>query len=313
MEGVSNMDYYLRIQATIDYIEENINKPIDLLDLSKKAFCSVPHFYRIFNSIVGMSVKDYIRKRRLSIAANELISSSKRIIDIAYDYEFKSQEVFTRAFLKEFGITPGAYRRKQGEGVILFNKFDMSEGGRKMVIGKLKDVRIVKLEPVKVAFYRGYGLNPEREAWIPITEWLLSEARELYFKQFGIYPKVKELVKWAEENNLYRPPKNRRYFGFDNPLKTDEKSEYGYEVWVTVNEEEKEDANVKFKNFEGGLYAVTRAKKSSKSLMETWQKLFKWLETSGYKHGNHQWLEEYITIEGQKGFVAFDLYMPISE
>lgn len=83
------MDYYLRIQATIDYIEENINKPIDLLDLSKKAFCSVPHFYRIFNSIVGMSVKDYIRKRRLSIAANELISSSKRIIDIAYDYEFK--------------------------------------------------------------------------------------------------------------------------------------------------------------------------------------------------------------------------------
>lgn len=307
------MDYYLRIQATIDYIEENINKPIDLLDLSKKAFCSVPHFYRIFNSIVGMSVKDYIRKRRLSIAANELISSSKRIIDIAYDYEFKSQEVFTRAFLKGFGITPGAYRRKQGEGVILFNKFDMSEGGRKMVIGKLKDVRIVKLEPVKVAFYRGYGLNPEREAWIPITEWLLSEARELYFKQFGIYPKVKELVKWAEENNLYRPPKNRRYFGFDNPLKTDEKSEYGYEVWVTVNEEEKEDANVKFKNFEGGLYAVTRAKKSSKSLMETWQKLFKWLETSGYKHGNHQWLEEYITIEGQKGFVAFDLYMPISE
>lgn len=313
LKGVSKTDYYLRIQATIDYIEDNINQPIDLLYLSKKAFCSVPHFYRIFNRVVGMSVKDYIRKRRLSIAAKELISSQKRVIDIAFDYGFRSQEVFTRAFSKEFGITPGAYRKKHDEGVTLLDKFDISEGARIMAIDKLKDVRIVKLEPVKVAFYRGYGLNPEREAWIPITEWLLSEVKEHYFKQFGIYPKVKELVKWAEENNLYRPPKNRRYFGFDNPLKTEEKSEYGYEVWVTVNGDEKEDANVKFKNFEGGLYAVTRAKKSSKSLIETWQKLFKWLETSGYKHGNHQWLEEYITVEGQKGFVAFDLYMPISE
>jgi len=59
LEGASDMDYFSRIQATIDYIEENINKPIDLLDLSKKAFCSVPHFYRIFNRIVGMSVKDF--------------------------------------------------------------------------------------------------------------------------------------------------------------------------------------------------------------------------------------------------------------
>lgn len=314
LEGARNMDYNSRIKATIDYIEENIGRPIDLLDLSKKAFCSVPHFYRIFNSIVGMSVKDYIRKRRLSIAARELISNpQKRIIDIAYDYEFNSQEVFTRAFLKEFGVTPGEYRRKKGEGVVLFDKFDFSGGEKKMVVGKLNDVRIIRLEPVKVAYYRGYGINPEREAWIPITEWLLSDAKELYFRQFGRYPEVKELLKWAGENDLYKPPKGRRYFGFDNPLKTEEKAEYGYEVWVTLSGNEKEDDKVKFKDFEGGLYAVTRAKKSSKSLIETWQKLFKWLETSGYKHGSHQWLEEYVTVEGKKGFVAFDLYMPISE
>ncbi|HOQ06801.1 MAG TPA: AraC family transcriptional regulator [Clostridiales bacterium] len=306
------MDYDARIQATVDYIEENICKPIDLSDLSKKAFCSVPHFYRIFSSVVGMSVMDYIRKRRLSIAAHELVNTSKRIIDIAFDYEFKSQEVFTRAFLKEFGITPGAYRKNRGEGITLYEKFNVSECMKKMAAGKL-DVRIVKFEPVKVAYYKGYGVNPERKAWIPITEWLLADAKELYFRQFGTYPSTKELLKYAEENDLYKPPKNRRYFGFDNPLKTEGKPEYGYEVWVIVNDGEKEDDKVKIKDFEGGLYAVTRAKKSTKSLIETWQKLFKWLETSGYKHGSHQWLEEYITIEGQKGFVAFDLYMPISE
>ena len=76
-EGENIMDYNARIQATIDYIEENIDNPIDLSDLSKKAFCSVPHFYRIFSSVVGMSVMDYIRKRRLSIAAHELVSTSK--------------------------------------------------------------------------------------------------------------------------------------------------------------------------------------------------------------------------------------------
>lgn len=306
------MDYDARIQATIDYIEENIGKPIDLSDLSKKAFCSVPHFYRIFSSVVGMSVMDYIRKRRLSIAAHELVTTSKRIIDIAFDYEFKSQEVFTRAFLKEFGITPGAYRKNRGEGITLYEKFNVSGSVNKMAAGKL-DVRIVKLEPVKVAYYRGYGVNPEREAWIPITEWLLADAKELYYQQFGKYPNVKELLKWAGDNDLYKPPKNRRYFGFDNPLKTEDKAEYGYEVWVTLSGDETEDDKVKFKDFEGGLYAVARAKKSTKSLIETWQKLFKWLETSSYKHGSHQWLEEYITVEGQKGFVAFDLYMPISE
>lgn len=288
-EGENIMDYNARIQATIDYIEENIDNPIDLSDLSKKAFCSVPHFYRIFSSVVGMSVMDYIRKRRLSIAAHELVSTSKRIIDIAFDYEFKSHEVFTRAFLKEFGITPGAYRKNRGEGIALYEKFNVSEGVKKMAAGKL-DVRIVKLVPVKVAYYRGYGVNPEREAWIPITEWLLADAKEPYFKQFGTYPDAKELLKYAEINNLYKPPKNRRYFGFDNPLRTEDNPEYGYEVWVTVNEGEKEDDKVKFKDFKGGLYAVTRAKKSTKSLIETWQKLFKWLETSGYKHGSHQWL-----------------------
>jgi AraC family transcriptional regulator len=67
---------------------------------------------------VGDSLKDYIRKRRLSDAAVELCFSQKRIIDIAFEYGFNSQEVFTRAFSKLFGITPGRYRTYKGTTVL---------------------------------------------------------------------------------------------------------------------------------------------------------------------------------------------------
>lgn len=61
--------------------------------------------------MVGKSVKDYIRKRRLSCAANELINSNNRIIDIAFKYQYKTHESFSRAFLKEFGVSPKEYRK----------------------------------------------------------------------------------------------------------------------------------------------------------------------------------------------------------
>jgi AraC-like DNA-binding protein len=95
----------------MEYIEENLNKKIELKDLADKVFLSKYHFHRVFHAIAGEPVAEYIRKRRLMEAANELLNTDDKIVDIALKYQFSSQEVFTKAFKKLYGIPPREFRR----------------------------------------------------------------------------------------------------------------------------------------------------------------------------------------------------------
>lgn len=108
-----------RIQDSIDYIEENLEKKISLDDIANRAYLSKFHFHRLFHSAVGESIGDYIRKRRLSEAARELRETNEKIIDIAFKYQFNSQESFTRSFRKNYGLSPSEYRRKHEEKILL--------------------------------------------------------------------------------------------------------------------------------------------------------------------------------------------------
>ncbi len=114
------MNYYARIQQTIDYIDAHISEAITLEKLSEIACLSKYYYHRLFSALVGESVMSYIRKRRLGRAARQLNTTSLRIIDIALDNGFESQEVFIRAFTKYFGITPAKYRKLQ-------SKIDLSD------------------------------------------------------------------------------------------------------------------------------------------------------------------------------------------
>lgn len=119
------MDYYSKIQKSIDYIEDNLKEKITIEDLARISFFSVFHFHRIFHAVVGDPVMEYIRKRRLSNAAQDLLEPSKRITDIAYDYFFNSHDTFTRAFKRLYSISPGEYRKNKVQ-IILHEKKDLS-------------------------------------------------------------------------------------------------------------------------------------------------------------------------------------------
>lgn len=105
------MDYFQRIQKTIDYIEDNLENELTLDELAKMACFSKYYYHRLFSMYVGQPVMGYIRKRRLAKAVTKLDSTDDNILKIAVDYQFESQEVFTRAFSKYFDITPGKYRK----------------------------------------------------------------------------------------------------------------------------------------------------------------------------------------------------------
>lgn len=97
------MSYYINLQKSINYIESNLKNNIELEQISKVTGYSLPHFYRVFSAIVGCPVKEYVRKRRLSNAMFDIVTSKKSITEIAFEYGFESHEAFTRSFKLAYG------------------------------------------------------------------------------------------------------------------------------------------------------------------------------------------------------------------
>lgn len=103
------MSYMDKMNNAIDYIEANIMDDIDLNVVARKACCSVYHFLRTFSFLAEIPLSEYIRRRRLTLAAFDLFDG-KKVVDVASRYGYSSPEAFTRAFKGLHGITPVAAR-----------------------------------------------------------------------------------------------------------------------------------------------------------------------------------------------------------
>ncbi len=100
------------IQNSIKYIEENLTEDLNINDIASKAYVSPFYFQKIFSILCGFTVGEYIRNRRLALAAEELSSANVKVIDIALKYGYDSPDSFTRAFTKFHGISPSASKEK---------------------------------------------------------------------------------------------------------------------------------------------------------------------------------------------------------
>jgi AraC-like DNA-binding protein len=116
------MNYDACIKKSIEYIEHNLNKKIELKELADKVFLSKYHFHRVFHASVGEPVAEYIRRRRLMEAANELQGTDDKIVDIALKYQFSSQEAFTKAFKKLYGMPPREFRRNRSNITLMSSR-----------------------------------------------------------------------------------------------------------------------------------------------------------------------------------------------
>ncbi|MEL3962739.1 AraC family transcriptional regulator [Lysinibacillus endophyticus] len=109
------MGWVEAIQKSIDYIEENlVDNSLSIEKIAKVTNSSVYHFQRTFFLLTNMTVSDYIRKRRLTLAAEELLTSNHKIIDLSYKYGYETPEAFTKAFRKQHGVTPTDARKQKG-------------------------------------------------------------------------------------------------------------------------------------------------------------------------------------------------------
>lgn len=105
-----NMTNKDTIIKTLQYIEENLKNEITVMEIAREGCYSLYHFIRLFQSITGFSPSKYLLQRRLTESAKELVKANKRISTLAYDYQFGSHESYTRAFRKQFGISPSELR-----------------------------------------------------------------------------------------------------------------------------------------------------------------------------------------------------------
>lgn len=100
------MDWLSRMNNAMDYIESNLAYDISYDKIAQIACCSTYHFQRMFPFITGVSLSEYIRRRRLTLAAFELQTTDAKVIDVAMKYGYESPEAFARAFKNLHGIIP---------------------------------------------------------------------------------------------------------------------------------------------------------------------------------------------------------------
>lgn len=320
----SDMNYYERIQRSIDFIEDNLDMEIDLNLAAREAFMSVSNFYRMFFALAGHSVKEYIRLRRISLAAEDVHEPGSCFIDIAIKYGFDSGDSFARAFRRITGSLPSEFRKKgqkyHFERMNIMDKF--FEIQDRKLLDKYPDIKVLKeLQPVRVAYYCYFGSDPETKAFEVMTAWMKRSGLIKNAARTEAAEKSAAKKDTSGTETKKSADQSFRVFGYNNPSPTSpDQKEYGYEVCVTIGDDiDVTDDKVRVKTLSGGLYAVTGVKRDEDrklgiEIMQAWKRFNNWLSDSKYIYGGHQWLEEHLGFDEElRHMGGIDLYMPIAE
>ena len=126
------MDWTKNIENAIEYIETHLTDELDYEKIAAQSFFSRYHFHRLFGALCEVTVGEYIRYRRLTLAGREL-SQGKKVIDVALEYGYDNPDSFSKAFFRFHGVTP-SQAKKRGVALCSFPRFTLqnlsNEGGR---------------------------------------------------------------------------------------------------------------------------------------------------------------------------------------
>ena len=168
------------IQAAIDDVEARLTEEIDVHDVAARAYISTYHFQRVFSAVCGVTFGEYIRRRRLTQAAQELLRGSK-VIDTALKYGYDSPDSFARAFRRFHGVLPSQVSQP---GVTLTSfapmKISLKEGGTMM------EYKIVQKPAFTVVGYKKQFSNDTSYQEIPKWWEEMLAGKPAVMGQFGV-------------------------------------------------------------------------------------------------------------------------------
>ena len=289
------------IQQAICYMEEHICENISYAEVAKSVQMSSYNFHRTFSFIVGMTANEYMRKRRLTLAAKELQTTAISVIDAAYKYGYESPESFSKAFSRFHGSTPKQAKQK-GTKLHLFNPLL-----RKIIVegGSIMDYRIEHKESQKfIALVKAFPneiINDDNAHNIP-DFW--AECYE------------KDLI---EPMKLLRVKGKRDLFGLCSPVK-DGENHFNYGIGIMLDE----DTEIsKLEHFTKNGYLIWKTEPADYAvfkcfgsdgdcLAETWSKFFKeFIPQTGYTQTEDTDYEIYFE-DGENGLFC-ELWIPVKQ
>lgn len=138
------------LQRSIDYIEQNLAGSLEIREISKVAAISTFYYQRLFVALCGMTVGDYIRSRRMTLAAQDLSAGNKKVIDVALKYGYSSPDSFSKAFTRFHGVSPS----KAGRSGAQLRSFSPMHIRVSMEGGETLSYRIVRKEAFSFAGIR---------------------------------------------------------------------------------------------------------------------------------------------------------------
>ena len=289
------------IQQAICYIEEHICENINYAEAAKSVHMSSYNFHRTFSFIVGMTANEYIRKRRLTLAAQELQTTDISVIDAAYKYGYESPESFSKAFSRFHGSTP-KQAKKKGTKLHLFNPLVI-----KIILegGSIMDYRIEHRERQQfIALVRAFPneiSNDDNDHSIP---------------DFWTECSEKNLI---EPMRLLRIEGKRDLYGLCSPVR-DSETHFNYGIGIMIDEN---TDTTKLEHFTQNGYSKWEAEPADYAVFkcfgpdgdclgETWSKFFKeFVPQTGYTQTDDTDYEIYFE-KGESGLFC-ELWFPVKK
>lgn len=152
------MEWLKQLKQAIDYIEENLAGEISYDEAAKIACCSRYYFQRMFSYVAGISLSEYIRRRRMTVAAFELQTSDIKVMDVGLKYGYMSPTAFNRAFQSVHGVAPTAARI---EGTVL-NSYPRISFSINITGGEIMRYRVETKDSIRIIGIRT-SLQEEQE------------------------------------------------------------------------------------------------------------------------------------------------------
>jgi len=280
------MEWVTRMNQAIQYLEDHMAAEIDYQEAAKAAGCSVYHFQRMFSFMTDVSLSEYIRRRRLTLAAFELQTSPIKVIDLALKYGYDSPEAFTRAFQNLHGTTPTAAR---SAGTLLKAYPRMSF---QLTIKGVAEMNY-RIEEVGAFTIVGQKERVNTEQAFQMIPGIWARAGEQ-----GLFGKLWEFRKSTHPIRGILGVCANGDFG--------KNEEFDY-ILAIVSDQPPPEGMVRFE-FPECAWAVFEAPGSPDGIQEIWRRLYtEWVPVSAYVLANLPAIECYLPPEENKN----ELWVPI--
>ena len=278
------MEWITRLNKAISFIEEHLADEIDYDQLAQIACCSTYHFQRMFAYMAGVPLSEYIRRRRMSLAAVDLQDGTQKVIEIAEKYGYRSPTAFNRAFQSVHGIAPSAVRN-EGVSVKSFPPLVF-----KMIIKGAEEMnyRIEKKEAFRiVGVSKPLFQEIERNFAIVPAMWQEAAGNGTIQRLAGLMDmSPMGLLGVSACGNA----EEWKYFIAVSSSKTDE----GFEEYTVP----------------AATWAIFSGSGTNQSIQELEQRIVtEWLPTSGYEYGNAPDIEVYLNPDPQNA--EYEVWIPV--